>query len=76
MSDRHAAIVGVGSHLPDRIVPNAEIAALVDTDDAWIRERTGIHERRFAAEGEATSDLATAAARRALDVAGSAASAA
>jgi 3-oxoacyl-[acyl-carrier-protein] synthase-3 len=70
VSDRHAAIVGVGSHLPDRIVPNAEIAALVDTDDAWIRERTGIHERRFAAEGEATSDLATAAARRALDVAG------
>lgn len=70
MNDRHAAIVGVGSYLPDRIVSNAEVAAQVETDDAWIRERTGIHERRFAADGEATSDLATEAARRALAVAG------
>lgn len=70
MSDRHAAIVGVGSHLPDRVVPNAEFEALVETNDAWIQDRTGIRERRFAAEGEATSDLATGAARRALEVAG------
>lgn len=64
-----ARITGTGSALPRRVVPNAEFEATLDTDDAWIRERTGIRERRFAAEGEATSDLATAAARAALEAA-------
>jgi 3-oxoacyl-[acyl-carrier-protein] synthase-3 len=64
---RHATIAGVGSRLPDRVVPNAEFERLVETSDEWIRERTGIAERRFAAEGEVTSDLAVEAMRRALD---------
>lgn len=67
---RHATIAGVGSRLPDRVVPNAEFEALVDTSDEWIRDRTGIAARRFAAEGETTSDLAVEATRRALDEAG------
>ena len=70
MSARFASVAGVGSALPERVVPNAEFASFLDTNDEWIRERTGIRERRFAAEGEATSDLATAAARRALASAG------
>lgn len=61
---------GCGARLPDRIVTNAEMAGIVDTDDAWIVKRTGIRERRFAAEGETTADLAIAAARAALDDAG------
>ncbi len=67
---RYATIAGLGSRLPDRVVPNAEFERLVDTSDEWIRERTGIAERRFAVEGETTSDLATAAARLALEDAG------
>lgn len=66
-SRRHAAVAGVGSALPDRVVTNAYFETIVDTSDEWIRQRTGIGERRFAADGEATSDLATAAVRRALD---------
>ena len=65
-----SAITGVGGHLPERVVTNAELALTVDTSDAWIRERTGITERRQVAEGEVTSDLATAAARLALAAAG------
>ncbi len=67
---RHATIAGLGSHLPERVVPNAWFEGLVDTSDEWIRERTGIAERRFAADEEATSDLAVVAARRALEDAG------
>ncbi|MGZ8627067.1 MAG: beta-ketoacyl-ACP synthase III [Actinomycetota bacterium] len=67
---RHATVAGSGSRLPDRVVANAEFEQLVDTSDEWIRERTGIAARRFAAEGEVTSDLATEAVRRALDDAG------
>jgi 3-oxoacyl-[acyl-carrier-protein] synthase-3 len=67
---RHATIAGLGSRLPDRVVPNTYFEALVDTSDGWIRERTGIGRRHFAADGEATSDLAVAAARQALDTAG------
>ena len=63
-------IVGVGSYLPDRIVTNAELAAMVDTSDEWIVERSGIRERHIAAEGEHTSDLALRAARAALANAG------
>jgi len=71
---RRSVIEGVGSYLPERIVTNAELARKVDTSDEWIVERTGIRERRIAAEGEKTSDLAVAAARVALADAGIAAS--
>ncbi len=67
---RYATISGAGSALPSRIVPNAFFEDLVDTSDAWIQERTGIKERRFAGEGETTASLATTAARRALEGAG------
>ncbi len=67
---RHAAVVGLGSALPERVVPNTYFESIVETDDEWIRERTGIRERRFAADDQATSDLATEAARKALDAAG------
>jgi 3-oxoacyl-[acyl-carrier-protein] synthase-3 len=63
-------IVGCGAYLPERIVTNDELAARLDTSDAWIRQRTGIGERRIAAAGELTSDLAFCAARRALERAG------
>lgn len=59
-------IAGCGSYLPERVVKNAELAALVDTSDEWIIERTGIRERHIAAPGQNTSDLALAAARAAL----------
>ena len=65
-----AVVRGVGHYLPDRVVPNAELATLVDTSDEWIRSRSGIERRHFAAEGEMTSDLATHAARAALADAG------
>jgi len=65
-----ATIVGTGSYLPDRVVPNSEFERYVDTSDEWIRDRTGIAERRFAADDQTTSDLATEAARRALETAG------
>jgi len=59
-------IVGAGHYLPARVVPNAEFEARLDTSDEWIRSRSGIERRHFAAEGENTSDLAIAAARAAL----------
>jgi len=66
----HSRIVGTGSYLPAQIVTNDDLAKRVDTNDAWIRERTGIRERRFAAPSETTSDLAEHAARAALAAAG------
>ena len=68
-----SVLLGVGGHLPERVLTNAELAAMVDTSDEWIVERTGIRARHIAAEGEKTSDLAIAAARRALERAGRAA---
>jgi 3-oxoacyl-[acyl-carrier-protein] synthase-3 len=65
-----AVAAGCGRYLPARVVPNAEFAARLDTSDEWIVARTGIRERRFAAEGETTADLALAAARAALAQAG------
>ena len=65
-----AVVVGVGHHLPDRVVPNSEFEASLDTSDEWIRSRSGIERRHFAAEGETTSDLATKAAEKALAFAG------
>ena len=66
MTGIRSRIAGVGSYLPERVLSNAELSEMVDTSDAWIRERTGIQERRIAAEGEFTSDLAAHAARAAL----------
>src|SRR5690348_11719201 len=63
-------VVGVGGYLPERVVTNDELAGRLDTSDEWIRQRTGIGERRIAADGELTSDLAVAASRRALERAG------
>ena len=63
-------IKGVGGYLPTRVVTNADLAKLVDTSDAWITERTGIKERRIAADGELTSSMGAVAARAALDDAG------
>jgi 3-oxoacyl-[acyl-carrier-protein] synthase III len=65
-----SAVMGVGHYLPARVVPNAEFAAKVDTSDEWIKSRSGIERRHFAAEGEMTSDLATHAAKAALADAG------
>jgi 3-oxoacyl-[acyl-carrier-protein] synthase-3 len=67
---RHAAIVGWGVAVPERVVTNDDLAALIDTSDEWIRSRTGIRERRVAAEGEFTSLLASRAASAALERAG------
>ncbi len=63
-------ITGLGVHVPERVVTNAELATMVDTTDEWIVERTGIHERRFAAPDEALTDIALPAARTALERAG------
>lgn len=63
---RHAAIVGLGSYLPDRILTNTDLEQMVDTNDEWIFTRTGIRERRVVGEGQSTSDLAVEAGRRAL----------
>jgi 3-oxoacyl-[acyl-carrier-protein] synthase-3 len=67
---RTCSIVGVGSYVPERILTNAELEKLVDTTDEWITSRTGIKERRIAAPDQYTSDLATAAAQRAMKNAG------
>ncbi|EGJ21067.1 3-oxoacyl-[acyl-carrier-protein] synthase 3 [Cereibacter sphaeroides WS8N] len=65
-----AVVRGVGHYLPDRVVPNSELEAIVETTDEWIRTRSGIERRHFAAEGQTTSDLAARAARAALEDAG------
>jgi 3-oxoacyl-[acyl-carrier-protein] synthase-3 len=66
---RGATIAGTGMYVPDRVLSNADLEKLVDTTDEWIVERTGIRERRIAAPGQASSDLALIAARRALAMA-------
>lgn len=63
-------ITGTGSYAPDKVVTNAELEKLVETNDQWIVERTGIRERRVAAPEQATSDLALEASKRALEAAG------
>jgi 3-oxoacyl-[acyl-carrier-protein] synthase-3 len=63
---RRSVILGCGSYLPNHVLTNDELALKVDTSDEWIVQRTGIHERRIAAAGELTSDLAVHAARAAL----------
>jgi len=66
----HSVVTGCGAFLPEKIVTNADLAEIVETSNEWIVERTGIWERRIAADDEKTSDLALAAARRALASAG------
>ena len=65
-----AVVKGVGHYLPKRVVENAEFEATLDTNDEWIRARSGIERRHFVSEGETTSSMATAAAHAALDMAG------
>jgi len=65
-----SVIQGCGAYLPERIVTNDELSRTMDTSDAWIQQRTGIRERRIAADGEFTSHLAIKAAQRALDNSG------
>src|SRR5688572_25921960 len=63
-------IVGTGAYAPQRILTNLDLEKTVDTSDEWIRDRTGIRERRIAREDETTSDMALVASRRALEMAG------
>ncbi len=65
-----AVVKGVGHYLPERVVPNSEFVALVDTSDEWIKSRSGIERRHFAAPGQTTADLGTRAALAALADAG------
>ncbi|KKL67792.1 hypothetical protein LCGC14_2131420, partial [marine sediment metagenome] len=65
-----AVVRGAGHYLPERVVPNSEFETTLDTSDAWIRSRSGIERRHFAAEGQTTSDLAERAAEAALADAG------
>ena len=66
MTVRRSVVLGCGSYLPNQVLTNADLARKVDTSDEWIVQRTGIHERRIAAPGEVTSQMATQAARAAL----------
>jgi len=68
--NRTVSIIGTGSYVPERVLTNADLEAMVETNDQWIIERTGIRERRIAKEGEFTSHLAAAAARSAMANAG------
>jgi 3-oxoacyl-[acyl-carrier-protein] synthase-3 len=70
-SDVHVTITGLGAYAPERVITNDELARMVDTSDEWIIERTGIRERRIAADSQALSDLSMPAVRQALEQAGS-----
>ena len=67
---RRSTILGTGFCVPDRVVTNDDLAGLMDTSDQWIRERTGIEQRRWVREGQTSVDLALPAAQRALEAAG------
>ncbi len=67
---RNVAFTGTGYYLPERVVTNDDLARLMDTSDTWIRERSGIRERRWIAPGQTNADMAAAAARMAIDEAG------
>jgi 3-oxoacyl-[acyl-carrier-protein] synthase III len=67
---KYSRVLGTGSHLPSRVVTNADLEAIVDTTAAWIQERTGIEQRHLVSDGETCCDLAEAAARKALEAAG------
>ena len=67
---QRVALIGIGSHVPDRVMSNDEIATMVETSDEWIAQRTGIHERRIADAADSSASLGAEAARRALASAG------
>ncbi|MGA7910514.1 MAG: 3-oxoacyl-ACP synthase, partial [Candidatus Dormiibacterota bacterium] len=67
---RPSAIAGVGVYAPEKVITNFDLEKMMDTSDQWIRERTGIHRRHIAEPGTTTLELATKAARAALDAAG------
>lgn len=67
---RRSFIRGTGSYLPEKVLTNDDLSRMVDTSDEWIVERTGIRKRHVASDDEVTSDIATAAAREALEAAG------
>ena len=67
---RRAAIIGWGDYTPPAVLSNDDLASVIDTNDEWIRSRTGIERRHFAAEGQTTSDMAARAAQAALKMAG------
>ena len=69
-SGPRVSITGLGCHVPERVLTNDELSKLVDTTDEWIMERTGIRERRIAADDEALTDICLPAARRALEMSG------
>ncbi|MDR0454628.1 MAG: ketoacyl-ACP synthase III [Deferribacteraceae bacterium] len=66
----YSRIIGTGAYFPEKILTNADLMKMVDTDDKWIVERTGIHTRHISAKNEATSEMAYEAAKEALDMAG------
>ncbi len=70
MTEYRSVVTGIGGYLPERILTNDDLSKMVDTDDAWIQERTGIKSRHIAAEGELTSDLGVNAALAAMKDAG------
>jgi len=70
VSEYASVVRGVGGHLPEKVLTNDDLARMVDTTDQWITDRTGIRKRHIAADGETSSDLATAASRKALKAAG------
>jgi 3-oxoacyl-[acyl-carrier-protein] synthase III len=70
VSEYASVVRGVGGHLPEKVLTNDDLARMVDTTDQWITDRTGIRKRHIAADGETSSDLAAAAARKALKAAG------
>jgi 3-oxoacyl-[acyl-carrier-protein] synthase-3 len=70
---QHAAILGIGSYRPSRVIPNADIVEAIDSSDEWIQQRSGIKQRRFAAPEETVQVMSVGAARQALDHAGVAA---
>ena len=65
-----SVVTGIGGYLPERILTNDDLSKMVDTDDKWITERTGIKSRHIAADGELTSDIGVAAALKAMEDAG------
>src|SRR6185503_5008429 len=69
MAQYRSRLVGTGSYLPEKRLTNGDLEKMVETNDQWILERTGIRARHIAAEGEATSDLALKASQQALETA-------
>jgi 3-oxoacyl-[acyl-carrier-protein] synthase-3 len=66
----HAAILGIGSYRPSRVVPNAEVVEAIESSDEWIQQRSGIKQRRWASPEETIQVMSVAAARTAIERAG------